>query len=100
MRSGWSTVEQSSTGGAVSKKALRRDPQAAHTSRHPPKGAGMSPEQLGRYGVGRGSGTERELHLPGSNDVPTGQRRIASFREVVVEYLDFIANPTQDRQES
>lgn len=45
MRSGWSTVEQSSTGGAASKKALRRDPQAAHTSRLPPKGALITPDQ-------------------------------------------------------
>ena len=71
-----------------------------NTSSVPPKGAAMTSEQIGGYCVGRGSGTERELHLPGLNDVPTGQRRIASFRDIVVEYLDFIANPAQDRYES
>ena len=67
---------------------------------YPPKGAGMTSEQIGGSCVGRGSGTGRELHLPGVNDVPAGQLRIASFRDVVVEYLDFIANPAQDRYES
>ena len=65
-----------------------------------PKGAGMTSEQMGRYGVGRGSGTERELHLPGSNDVPAGQLRVASFRGVVVEYFHFVASVTEDRHES
>ena len=55
---------------------------------------------IGRYGVGRGSGTERELHLPRSNDVPARQRRMASVRDVVVEYLDFVADVAQERHES
>ena len=51
-------------------------------------------------GDGSGSGIECELQLAGSNDVPAGQLRVASFRGVVVEYLDLVTNVAQDRYES